>query len=223
MDHRNQFRQRESARPDSSPVSGRTTRSTLRSIRRRKSRPSPAAGAQGTVDVIVNNGAASSDTPADDFTYSSLYAFPRRRPRRGRRFGIWSAFTAPGRRPRTTSWLHTTASGDWQRPGDVHLRRQHRRDPHGTLTIAGETLTVTQAGSTTWRRNPVIDPRVLGTEKSRGRGGRRCGQRLHRRYQRQRDQGVDAATQTVTTLVPQGLRTVRRGRRLRGQRLHRRQ
>ena len=135
----------------------------------------------------------------------------------------------------------------------------------GTLTIAGETLTVTQAGSSYVAANPLttlvssglsspsgvaVDgsgnvyiadtgnnaikewnaatqtrhhPGLLGAESPLWRGGGRLRQRLHRRQQRQRDQGVERRDADLTTLVSSGLNRPRwRGGGRRGQRLHRR-
>ena len=62
--------------------------------------------------------------------------------------GAWSA-TA------NASWLHTTASGTGNGLATFTFDANSGATRSGTLTIAGQTLTVTQAGSSYVAANPV--------------------------------------------------------------------
>ena len=98
--------------------------------------------------------------------------------------GAWTA-TA------NASWLHTTSSGTGNGLATFTFDANPGATRTGTLTIAGQTLTVTQAGSSYVAANPLDHPGLLGAELPDGRGGGRRGQRLHRRHRQQRDQGVE--------------------------------
>ena len=93
--------------------------------------------------------------------FLSGHHFPARRPGQRHRFrhrrldGSWSATS-------NASWLHTTSSGTGQRPGHLYFDANSGATRSGTLTIAGQTLTVTQAGSSYVAANPVSHPGLLG-------------------------------------------------------------
>ena len=98
--------------------------------------------------------------------------------------GAWTATS-------NVSWLHTTSSGTGNGLAIFTFDANMGATRSGTLTIAGQTLTVTQAGSSYVAANPVTTLVSSGLNSPYGRGGGRLGQRLLRRYRQQRDQGVE--------------------------------
>ena len=111
--------------------------------------------------------------------------------------GNWTATT-------NASWLHTSSSGTGNGLATFTFDANPGPTRTGTLTIAGQTLTVTQAGSTYVAGHPG-DHAGLRADLPVWRGGGRFGQRLHRRYRQQRHRGVERLDPEVTTLVSSGL------------------
>ena len=90
-------------------------------------------------------------------------------------------FAGPWTATANASWLHTTAGGSGNGLATFTFDANTGATRTGTLTIAGETLTVTQAGSGYVAANALTTLVSSGLDEPGWRGGGRLGQCLHRR------------------------------------------
>ncbi len=106
------------------------------------------------------------------------------------------------------SWLHLSApnqSGTHSTNVIFTFDANAGATRTGTLTIAGKTLTVTQAGSTYVAINNDYHTGVFGNEMPHRRGSGRLRQRLYRRHDNSAVKEWVATSNTVITLVSSGL------------------
>ena len=112
--------------------------------------------------------------------------------------GTWSA-TA------NASWLHTTASGTGNGLATFTFDANSGATRSGTLTIAGQTLTVTQAGSSYLAANPASSLASNGLSPPYGMAVDGAGNVYFADTNNNAIEEWNATTQTVTTLVSSGL------------------
>ena len=113
-----------------------------------------------------------------------------------------SAWTAISDAP----WLHTNSSGTGSASVLFTFDANSGEARTGTLTIAGQDLTVSQAGTDYVSVNPITTIVSSGLRRSAWRGDGSPRQRLRCGHGQQRVKRWDAATQQITTLVASGLK-----------------
>ncbi len=111
------------------------------------------------------------------------------------------AWTATSNAP----WLHTSASGTGNGLASFTFDANSGATRTGTLTIAGLTLTVTQAGSSYVAANPVISVASTGLNAPRGVAVDGSGNIYFADTTNNAIKKWNATTQQVTTLVSAGL------------------
>ena len=112
--------------------------------------------------------------------------------------GVWTASA-------NDLWLHTTASGNGNGVAVFFFEDTAGATRSGTLTIGGQTLTVTQAGSTYVAANPSIPLVSTGLSGPAGIAVDRSGNLYIADTYNNAVKKVDAVTHQVTTLVDSGL------------------
>ncbi len=112
--------------------------------------------------------------------------------------GAWTATT-------TTSWLHTSSSGTGNGLATFTFDANTGATRTGTLTIAGQTLTVTQAGSTYVAANPLTTLVSSGLNTPEGLAVDASGDVFIADSSDFVIKEYDPSTQQVTTLVSSGL------------------
>src|SRR5262249_27179531 len=116
------------------------------------------------------------------------------------------AWTASSNAP---SWLHTSATGTGNGLAILNFDANPGATRSGTLTIAGLTLTVTQAGSTYVAANPLTTLVASGLKDQRGVAVDGSGNVFIADTFNDAIKEWSASTQTISTLVPSGLSTPR--------------
>ena len=112
--------------------------------------------------------------------------------------GAWSATS-------NASWLHTTSSGFGNGVAVFTFDTNSGPTRSGTLTIAGQTLTVTQAGSSYVPANPLTILVPSGQANARGMAVDGAGNVYIADLLNRAIEEWNATTQAVTTLVSSGL------------------
>ena len=112
--------------------------------------------------------------------------------------GAWSATS-------NASWLHTTSSGFGNGVAVFTFDTNSGPMRSGTLTIAGQTLTVTQAGSSYVPANPLTILVPSGQANARGMAVDGAGNVYIADLLNRAIEEWNATTQAVTTLVSSGL------------------